>query len=351
MARPASGGALVRAVQLVEWGSDPVLREVEVPRPAAGDVLVKVGGAGLCHSDLDIMTWPAGTMPWRLPFTLGHESAGTVAALGPAASGVAVGDRVLVYLLWGCGTCRHCLEGAENRCLRQWEGRGGGLGLDGGVADYLLVPSARLLVPIDGLDVAAAAPLADAALTPYHALRSHLPLRPGSSVVVLGVGGLGHIAVQLLLALTPARVIAVDLRENARELALAAGAHAALDANGLDASALRSETGPEGAALVLDFVGVDTTLELAAATVEIGGHVTIVGRGGGTFPTASPALPFEWSASRISGGTLPELLEVVELARSGAIRIEVERFSLDDALEGYRRLRDGEVVGRAVVVP
>ena len=341
----------MRALQLVAWQAEPELRELDVPEPGPGEVLVEVRGAGLCHSDLDIMDWPAGTMPWELPFTLGHETAGTVAALGPGAEGVAVGDPVLVFAVWGCGSCRHCAEGADNLCTHRWERRGSGIGADGGLAEYLLVPSPRFVVPIGDLDPVTAAPLSDAGLTPYHALKPHLPLRPGSTVVVIGAGGLGHIAIQLLRALTPARVIAVDLREAACKLALAAGAHTALDAQGLDAAALREVTGPEGAALVLDFVGADATLQLAAATVEMGGHVTIVGRGGGSFPTGSPELPLQWSASRISYGTPAELREVVALARDGAIQIEVERLSLDDALDGYRRLRESSVVGRAVVVP
>jgi propanol-preferring alcohol dehydrogenase len=341
----------VKALQLTGWQTEPELRDVDVPRPAPGEVLLEVESAGLCHSDLEIMDWPAGTQPWELPFTLGHETAGTVAALGPGASGFAEGDPVLVFAMWGCGSCRFCVTGAANLCTRRPARPGSGIGADGGLAEYLLVPSPRFLVPIDGLDPVTAAPLADAALTPYHALRQRLPLRPGASVVVIGAGGLGHIAVQLLRALTPARVVAVDVRESARELALAAGAHAALDGNGLDAAGVREETGADGAALVLDFVGVDSTLRLASDVVEMDGHVTIVGLGGGSFPTASVALPRQWSASRISYGTIPELREVVELARNGTIQIAVARFSLDTALDGYRRLRESAVVGRAVAVP
>src|SRR5439155_1691735 len=166
------------------------------------------------------------------------------------AGGFSEGDPVLVFAMWGCGSCRFCVSGAENLCSHRPERPGGGLGRDGGLAEYLLVPAPRLLVGIDGLDPAGAAPLADAALTPYHALRQRLPLRPGASVVVIGAGGLGHIAVQLLRALTPARVVAVDLRESARELALAAGAHAAIDGNGLDAAGVREETGPGGGGAV-----------------------------------------------------------------------------------------------------
>ncbi len=233
---------MMPAVRLVRWQAEPELVQVPVPRPGPGEVLLKVEAAGLCHSDLHLMEWPPGTVPYALPFTLGHETAGTVAALGPGARGVSEGDRVLVYARWGCGTCWHCLQGAENRCAaaaRQPGGHGGsagqgegvghgaGVGRDGGLAAYMVVPAARYLVPIGDLDPVAAAPLADAALTPYHAIRHWAPLlRPGETVVVIGTGGIGHIAVQLLRRLSEVRVIGVDTRDSGRQLALEAGAHA-----------------------------------------------------------------------------------------------------------------------------
>ena len=343
----------MRAVQLVRWQAEPEIRDVDVPEPGPGEVLVHVSAAGLCHSDLHLMEWPEGTFPWRLPFTLGHETAGTVVALGRGASGFAEGDRVLVYGPWGCGACVQCVRGAENLCLHRFArpGAGCGLGYDGGLAEYVLVPSARLLVPLGALDPVTAAPLTDAALTPYHALKPVLPqLVPGSSALVIGVGGLGSIAVQLLRALSPAHIVAVDLREAARALALRYGADAALDAAGLTAADAREALGGS-ATLVLDFVGNDATLALAAGSLEIGGHVALVGLGGGTFPMTFGTVPLEWSLRRPSWGTLPELHEVVALARSGAIEIPVERLSLEDALDGYRRLHDGKVEGRIVVVP
>jgi propanol-preferring alcohol dehydrogenase len=299
------------------------------------------------------MEWPAGTLPWQLPFTLGHETAGTVAALGPGANGFDEGDRVLVYGPWGCGACVQCVRGAENLCLHRFDrpGAGCGLGYDGGLAEYVLIPSTRLLVRLGDLDPVGAAPLTDAALTPYHALKPLLSqLVPGSSALVIGVGGLGSIALQLLRALSPARIVAVDLRESARALALRYGAAAALDAAGLTPADARDALGG-GASLVLDFVGNDATLALAAGSLEIGGHVAVVGLGGGNFPMTFGAVPLEWSLRRPSWGTLPELHEVVALARSGAIEIPVERLSLEETLDGYRRLRDGAVEGRAVVVP
>ena len=343
----------MRAVRLLAWQTEPELLEVEPPEPDAGGVLLRMDAAGLCHSDLSVMDWPEGTLPWSLPLTLGHENAGTVAAVGSGVTGLAAGDRVVVYGPWGCGSCRHCVRGAENYCehLAELPGRGCGLGYDGGLADYLLVPAAPWLVPIGDLDPVRAAPLTDAGLTAYHAVSSGLPrLRPGSAAVVIGVGGLGHVAVQLLRVLSPARIVAIDPRESSRRLALASGATVALDSSA-SADDVRRETGPAGADLVLDFVGSDETLSLAAAVLAVAGHATMVGLGGGTFPMAFGRIPFGASVSRPSWGTLPELHEVVALARAGAIEVEVERFELGEALDAYRRLRDGEIVGRAVVVP
>ena len=340
----------MKALQLVRWQGEPELRDIEVPEPGPGEVLVKVDAAGLCHSDLHVMEWPEGTFAWELPFTLGHENAGTVAALGLGATGVEVGDAVLVYGPWGCGACWQCACGAENLCERGGDrpGKGCGLGYDGGLAEYLVVPSPRLLVPIGDLDPLRAAPLTDAALSPYHALKSELwRLRPGTTAVVIGVGGLGHVAVQLLRELSPARIVAIDVRARARQAAVAHGADAALDAN----EDVRAETGQVGATLVLDFVGTDETLALAASVLALGGHVSAVGIGGGTFPTQMGRVPLEWSLAKPSWGTLPELHEVVALARSGVLEIEVEPLRLEEAIDGYERLRNGNVNGRAVVVP
>ncbi|MGA2010175.1 MAG: NAD(P)-dependent alcohol dehydrogenase [Solirubrobacteraceae bacterium] len=343
----------MRAVRLTAWESDPVVSEVAVPVPEGSEVLVAVGAAGLCRTDIHIMSSPPDTYPYALPFTLGHETAGRVAALGPSASGVAEGDSVVVYSRWGCGTCWHCAGGRDNACARTLRGpHGAGLGRDGGLAEYLLVPSARFLIPAPGLDPVLAAPLTDAALTSYHAVKLSLAaLRPGTTALVVGIGGLGQMAVQVLKAITPARIVAVDVRPAALELAREAGADVTLSADGLTAEAIRSDTGPDGAMVALDFVGNDATLALAAGSVAQGGEITFVGRGGGQLRVAPGLIPYESTVRMPTWGTVPELAEVVALATSGAIRSEAEVYGIDDAVTAYARLRRGDVLGRAVVTP
>jgi alcohol dehydrogenase, propanol-preferring len=357
----------MRAIQLTAWEHPAELCEVPRPVPGPGELLLAVGGAGLCHSDLHIMGYPEGTLPFPLPFTLGHEVAGTVVELGPGTSGVELGERVLVYGPWGCGRCRRCSLGEEHLCERGRElpGRASGIGYDGGLAEFMVVPSPRLTVPIGDLDPAVAAPLADAALTPYHAIRRALGLlRPGAAAVVIGVGGLGHVAVQLLRALSPARVVAVDTRDEALDVATRSGAHEALNAADLTADDVRRAVGPARAArdlrraaggrraeLVIDCVGVDQTLELAADVVAPGGHVSIIGVAGGSFPMRHGRVPLETPVVISNWGTRSELADVVALAQAGAIHVEVERIGLTDVPAAYERLHRGGVSGRVVAVP
>lgn len=345
----------MKAVQLTRWESPPELTEIPVPEPGPGEVLLQVAAAGLCHSDLHLMEWPEGLLPYDLPFTLGHENAGYVAAVGSGVSAVAEGEAVIVYGPWGCGSCWRCAQGMENICERVQERRahGGGLGRDGGLAEYLVVPSERLLIPIGDLDPVAAAPLTDAGLTPYHAIKHSMPhLVPGSSAVVIGVGGLGHMAIQMLDALTRARIIAVDSRAEARALAERAGAHVVVGSGEDTVTGVRGET-PHGAgaSVVLDFVGSDETTALAAAVAAVGSQIVLVGLAGGRYPMAFGASPLEASVLLPNWGTRSELIEVVALARAGALDVSVERVRLEDVPPAYERLARGEVTGRAVAVP
>jgi propanol-preferring alcohol dehydrogenase len=317
--------------------------------------VIRIGGAGACHSDLHLLhDFTADMLPFGPPFTLGHENAGWVASFGPGVRGLDEGTPVAVYGPWGCGRCRRCRLGMENVCERQAEigVAGGGLGLDGGMAPLMLVPSDRLLVPLGDLDPMAAAPLTDAGLTPYHAIKRSLSLLvPGSSAVVIGAGGLGHLAVQLLDALSPTQVVVVDQRQQALAAALDHGADHAVMAGADAAEQVQELTRGRGAELVLDIVGSDETLALAAAVTRPLGHLTIVGIAGGTLPVGFFRLGYEVSVATTYWGTLPELHEVVALAEAGLIRPQVQRFTLDEAPDAYEAMATGTLQGRAVVVP
>ncbi|WP_406378671.1 NAD(P)-dependent alcohol dehydrogenase [Streptomyces sp. NBC_00197] len=344
----------MKALQYRTVGAAPEVVTVPDPEPGPGQVLLKVTAAGVCHSDIAVMSWPAENFPYALPLTLGHEGAGTVAALGDGVSGVAVGDEVAVYGPWGCGICAKCAEGKENYCLRADELgiRPPGLGAPGAMAEYLLVDDPRHLVPTDGLDPVAAVPLTDAGLTPYHAIKRSLPkLTPGSTAVVIGTGGLGHVAIQLLRAMTAARVIALDVSEEKLALARTVGAHEAVLSDAGAAAKVRELTGGLGAQAVFDFVGAEPTVRTAGAVAAVEGDISIVGIGGGALPVGFGSLPFEVSVTAPYWGSRGELIEVLDLARAGAVSVHTETYSLDEAPLAYERLHAGKINGRAVILP
>jgi alcohol dehydrogenase, propanol-preferring len=342
----------MRAVRLHEWGSPPVLEEVPVTRPSGEEVLLRVEAAGLCHSDLHVMDATPGQLPYRLPFTLGHEVVGTVVATGDGVARDLAGGRYAVHGIWSCGTCRPCVHGRENYCVALTGPIGGGIGYDGGLAEYVKVPAARHLVPIGDVDPVAMAPLTDAGLTAYHALRPSIDLVPDGVVVVVGAGGLGHLAVQVVAGLRPRGVVAVDLREDARALALELGATVAVETVAKAVAAVAEIGGGPGADIVLDFVGSTETLAAAPALLAPGGQLAVVGSAGGRLSVAKGAeLPRGWGVTAPFWGPRRDLEQVVALAAEGALRAETETFALDEALGAYERLRAGKVRGRAVVVP
>lgn len=348
----------MQALRLRAWKSDPVLEDVAVPEPGPDEVLVQVGGAGACHSDLHLMhEFEPGTLPWSPPFTLGHENAGWVHTVGTGVTGLEPGQPVAVVGAWGCGVCDRCRAGVETYCerpdLAPVASGGGGLGLDGGMAEYLLVRGARHVVPLpEGLDPVTAAPLTDAGLTPYHAVRRSLAkLAPGATALVIGVGGLGHLGVQVLRAVTAARVIAVDPRSSALSLASKVGADATLTPGPATAAEVRELTHGVGADVVLDFVGSDDTLALAAQAVRQLGDLTVVGIAGGSLPFSFFGVPYECSVQTTYWGNRTELVEVLDLAARGLLTAHTTTFELAQAPEVYAELARGEIDGRAVVVP
>jgi NAD+-dependent secondary alcohol dehydrogenase Adh1 len=324
------------------------LELVELPVPEverSTDVLVRIGGAGVCATDLhaiDGLMEPAGV---TLPRVLGHENAGWVEAAGDGVTTVAAGDAVLVYPPYSCGLCVACRRGNDMHCVRH---EFTGLSVDGGFAEYVLV-SERSLVPLPaGVEPAAVAPHADAGLTAYHAVRrvAHLCV-PGSTAVVIGIGGVGHIALQLVRELGSCDVVAVDTDERRRRLAAELGADEVVDR----AEAVRELTGGRGADVVFDFVGTDETHAASAAVLARGGTYSVIGYGG-TISIPSGALVVNEHA--VVGnlvGTWVDLWELLQLHGAGKVTLKTETHSLDDVNDVLGRLRDGEITGRAVLVP
>ena len=343
----------MRAIQLTKLGELPELREVPDPTPGPGQVLIKVDAAGLCHSDFAVIN---GILPdVELPMTLGHEVVGTVVDAGASAKNlVTMGERVMIYGPWGCGRCRMCAEGYENYC---WNASKmgitpPGLGHDGGCADYMLVDRARYCIPIGDLDPVAAAPLTDAALTPYHAVQhSREKLRANSVAVVLGAGGLGHIGIQLLKHLTPATVVAIDLSEEALRLAREVGADYTFLSNQDAVKAVMDLTKGVGASVVFDFVGNQATIDLGAQMNRVRGDWNIVGIGGGAAKVGFGTVPYECQVFTPYWGTRADMYDVVSLAQRGMIRAHTTTYSLDDGVEAYDDFHSGKIVGRAVLVP
>jgi propanol-preferring alcohol dehydrogenase len=334
----------VLAYRLIEWQRPPELVETAVPQPGAGEVLVEVAGCGLCHSDLTMVQMPAeigDLLGWRVPFTLGHETAGRIAQLGEGVSGLAVGDAVALTSPSSCGACPACLAGRDSACAFGDAGRG--YGRDGGLAGYV-VASAREVLGLDGLDPRTAGPLTDAGATSHHAVRRALPVlgEDGSTVAVIGVGGLGWFTVQILKAATPAHVVAVEIDPARRTIAEELGADTVTD---------QVPSGTEVDA-VIDIVGTDATIAAGLGALRRGGTFVLVGSGGGGFRRPwFGGLPREATVTAVQGSSVDDARQVIALAAAGRVRVEVDEYPLERVAEAYAALDAGTLRGRALVVP
>ena len=344
----------MKAIQYRTIGRGPELVDIETPEPGPGQIRLKVTAAGLCHSDWFVMNLPAEQYVYGLPLTLGHEGVGVAEKLGDGVEGIELGASYAVYGPWGCGQCHACARGAENYCTRAAELgiQPPGLGSPGAMAEYVIVDDARHLVPIGDLDPVETVSLTDAGLTPYHAIMSSRDkLVAGSTAVVIGTGGLGHVGIQLLRAISSATVIALDIADEKLALARDVGAHHALMSDESAVDEIRRLTEGRGAEAVFDFTGVQPTLDIARQVVAVDRAKQLVGLGGGRRATGVVYPPFGASVRAPYWGTRSELMEVLALARGGSVGVHVERYSMDQAVEAYTRLHDGRVQGRAVVVP
>ena len=341
----------MKAVRLHSFHSSPVIDDVPEPVISAPlDVIIKIGGAGVCRTDLHIIEgqWDA-AMGTPLPYVLGHENTGWVHSVGPAVTNVAVGDTVILHPTPTCGLCRACRAGDDMHCVASTFP---GLSGDGGMAEYLLT-SARACVKLDPstrpADVAA---LADAGITAYHAVRKAIPLLyPGTVAVVIGAGGLGHIGVQCLAALTATTIVVVDRNPDALKLASQIGAHHTVVADGTQVEAVRDLTGGRGAHVVLDFVAEQGAQADGWAMTGGGGSYFVIGYGG---TVQVPTLDIISTERNIIGnivGTYNDLAELMALAEGGRVTLRTRTYPLDAAADAFADLDAGRVRGRAILVP
>jgi NAD+-dependent secondary alcohol dehydrogenase Adh1 len=341
----------VKAVRLHKFHSAPVVDDVPEPTITGPlDVIVKIGGAGVCRTDLHIIEgqWDA-AMGTPLPYILGHENAGWVHEVGSAVTNVAVGDTVILHPTPTCGLCHACRAGDDMHCENS---SFPGLSRDGGMAEYLLT-SARTCVKLDPAtrpaDVAA---LADAGITAYHAVRKALPLLyPGTTCVVIGAGGLGHIGVQCLAALSATRIIVVDRNPDALKLAGELGADVTVAADGRQVDAVKELTNGKGAGVVLDFVAEQGAEMDSWNMTAPGGSDFVVGYGG---TVHIPTLDIISTERNIIGnivGTYNELAELMALAQAGQVTLHTKSYPLSAAPDALADLDAGRVRGRAILVP
>ncbi len=341
----------MKAVRLHKFHTTPVVDEVPEPVIAGPfDVIVRIGGAGVCRTDLHIIDgqWDA-AMGTPLPYILGHENAGWVHEVGSAVTNVAVGDTVILHPTPTCGLCRACRAGDDMHCVASTFP---GLSTDGGMAEYLLT-SARACVKLDPetqpRDVAA---LADAGITAYHAVRKAIPLLyPGTTCVVIGAGGLGHIGIQCLAALTATRIVVVDRNPDALKLASELGADVTVAGDGGHVDAVRELTDGAGAEVVLDFVAEQGAEMDGWNMTRPGGSYFVIGYGG---TLQIPTLDIISTERNIIGnivGTYNDLAELMALAQAGQVTLHTRTYPLEAAPDALADLDAGRVRGRAILVP
>ncbi len=352
--------AMMTSYKITDFGGPITAVEQPVPEPSGTEVLVRVTRCGVCHSDIHIADGfydlgdgkrlSLGDRGINLPRAMGHEALGVVEKAGPDADDAPIGETRLVYPWVGCGECSICEADKENHCAKP---RSLGVFMDGGYAEYILVPHPKHLVEIGDMDPSVAAPFACSGLTVYGALKKALPVEDDEWLVIMGAGGLGLIAVSIAKAMGVANVLSCDIDPAKLDAAREAGASATLNTADGDAGAgLLAAVGGTPPVAVLDTVGSEATSGLGIGALIKGGRYVVVGLYGGGLSLALPSIPLR--AISIIGsytGNLPELRELMALVRAGKVKpIPVTERPLSEAGPALEDLRKGGVVGRQVLV-
>jgi len=341
----------VKAARLHSYHEALKLDEVDEPKAEGPlDVVVRIGAAGLCRTDLHIQEgqW-AEKSEVKLPYTPGHENAGWVHEIGSAVTNVQVGDTVIVHPFISCGLCLPCRAGDDMHCLT---GSFPGINRDGGFADFLLT-SARSVVKLDpSLEPKAIAALADAGLTAIHAVKKAIPiLRPGTKAVVIGAGGLGHIGIQCLRAMTPAEIIVVDPSEPALALAGEMGAHHTIKVDGSHVDTVKEMTDGLGAEAILDFVGERGAVEDGIGMIRDGGFYYVIGYGQNIDIPTIDVISREISFIGNLVGTYVDLQDLMTLTAQGQVTLHTSTYPLDAINDAMNDLDNGRLQGRGILIP
>jgi NAD+-dependent secondary alcohol dehydrogenase Adh1 len=343
----------MQALRLHRYNERPTVDEIEEPKVEDPlDVIVKIGGAGVCRTDIHLFLgqWHELGADAPLPYTLGHENAGWVHEVGSAVSHVAPGDTVILHPQATCGFCRYCRAGDDMHCTNSFFP---GLNTDGGMAHYLRT-GARAVVKIDPkLQPADVAALADAGLTAYHAVRKAVPmLYPGTTCVVIGAGGLGHIAIQVLAALSATTIIVVDRSPEALEYAKTIGADHGVVADGTHVDKIKGLTGGNGAEVVLDFVGEEGAEKDAWQMTRRAGSHFVIGYGGVIQVPTIEIISTERNVIGNIVGTYNDLAELMALAAQGKVTLHTKPYPLEAANDAISDLDNGRLPGtRAILIP
>jgi NAD+-dependent secondary alcohol dehydrogenase Adh1 len=341
----------MKAVQVVGYHTKLQLTDIPEPKITGPlDVVVRIGGAGVCRTDLHILEgqW-AEKSGVQLPYTIGHENAGWVHAVGDAVTNVAVGDKVILHPLITCGLCRACRSGDDVHCEAS---AFPGIDTDGGYAEYLRT-TARSVVKIDdALEPADVAALADAGLTAYHAAaKAARALRPGAVCVLIGAGGLGHIGIQVLKAISAATLVVVDRNQAAVDLAVEIGADHGIVADGTHVEQVRALTGRHGAEAVIDFVGEGGATADGIEMLRRAGNYYVVGYGENLDVPTIDVISTEINFIGNLVGSYNDLQDLMELAARGKVALHTTKYPLEEFQQALDDLDRGLVRGRAILIP
>ena len=343
----------MRAVQVVGYHQNMEMKDVPEPKiESALEVIVKIGAAGVCRTDIHILEgqWEekAGV---TLPYTIGHENAGWVHAVGDAVTNVKVGDKVILHPLNTCGLCKACRLGDDVHCSNSVFP---GINVNGGYAEYMKTGARSCVKLDDKLEPADVAALADAGLTAYHAAaKAAKVLRPGDTCVCIGAGGLGHIGIQVLKAISGSTLVVLDSNENALKLAKDLGADHTIqvDKEGKFVEKVKELTGGNGAEVIIDFVCEGGSMKTGVQMLQRAGNYYIVGYGENLDIATIDIISTEINFIGNLVGSYNDLQELMTLAAQGKVKLHTSQYKLDDFQKAIDDLANVKVRGRAILVP